>query len=355
MTAASDSSPSGPPPSVGGVEDDPSALGEFYRLALLSRAIHTKGSRWRESQEWPVPPRLHSTTDPGLPELAASLALRRRKDGTGDLIAPDPARPAPLLAMGVAPTSFFQALLGRPTSSTSGWDVSLSGTDLDLGVLGSVPLPGGMLQVMAGATLATSLAGTDRVGLVVSPPGSTAAGAWHEGINLAAVRRTPLVVLCHAPRPSAGAAETRLESLLDRCAGYGVKGWQAPADQPEEIWQETRRAVSEARSGGGVQLLELTGKPLDSESRLAGLLSDVRQRLVSAEGHWPQEVERWETELPDQVEAAWQRALNEPPPRHPGSDAILDHRGHPGPLERPGPRQDRKPSTESVSPVPEAL
>ena len=52
-----------------------------------------------------------------------------------------------------------------------------------------------MVPVMAGVTLSFKLRSEPRVGLVYVGDGATSTGAFHEGINFAAVQRCPLVVI----------------------------------------------------------------------------------------------------------------------------------------------------------------
>ena len=52
-----------------------------------------------------------------------------------------------------------------------------------------------MVPVMAGVTLSFRMRGEPRVGLVYVGDGATSTGAFHEGINFAAVQRCPLVVM----------------------------------------------------------------------------------------------------------------------------------------------------------------
>ena len=63
------------------------------------------------------------------------------------------------------------------------------------GFLGQISPLGDMVPVMAGVTLSFRLRGEDRVGLVYVGDGATSTGAFHEGINFAAVQGCPLVVV----------------------------------------------------------------------------------------------------------------------------------------------------------------
>ena len=61
--------------------------------------------------------------------------------------------------------------------------------------IGQISHLGDMVPVMAGVTLSFKLRNEPRVGLVYVGDGATSTGAFHEGINFAAVQRCPLVVI----------------------------------------------------------------------------------------------------------------------------------------------------------------
>jgi pyruvate dehydrogenase E1 component alpha subunit/2-oxoisovalerate dehydrogenase E1 component alpha subunit len=85
-------------------------------------------------------------------------------------------------------------------------------------------------------------------------------GAFHEGLNFAAVQRVPLVVVCEN-NGYAYSTPTRLqtaaENLVDRATGYGIPGVQADGNDVLAVYQVTKEAVDRARAGGGVSLIEL--------------------------------------------------------------------------------------------------
>src|SRR5439155_1477041 len=67
--------------------------------------------------------------------------------------------------------------------------------DLVRGFIGQISHLGDMVPVMAGVTLSFKMRKQDRVGLVYVGDGATSTGAFHEGINFAAVQKCPLVVI----------------------------------------------------------------------------------------------------------------------------------------------------------------
>ena len=102
--------------------------------------------------------------------------------------------------------------------------------------------------------------GEDRVGLVYVGDGATSTGAFHEGINFAAVQRCPLVVVVENNGYAYStplSKQTAARQLVDKAIGYGVIGEQADGNDVVATYEVTKRAVDRARSGGGVTLIEL--------------------------------------------------------------------------------------------------
>ena len=85
-------------------------------------------------------------------------------------------------------------------------------------------------------------------------------GAFHEGFNLAAVQRAPLVVIvennCYAYSTPVS-KQTAAESFVIKAAGYGVYGDKCDGNDVFAVLDMTRRAVEHARSGQGAALLEV--------------------------------------------------------------------------------------------------
>ena len=298
----------------------PSPL-DIYRATLRGYLVET---RLRSlSPSWLHSPRGMSNPPRRLISVVAALALRRSSDGSGDLIAPEPFDPGPALVLGLSPLDLFREALGRASAPAGGQNGPAGWTDLSLGLLGPVSTPGAMLEVMAGVTLAERMKGSGRVGLVVSPPGASATGAWHEGLNFAAVRTCPLVLLVVTPGPSNAAPsfqrlETRLERQIDRARGYGVSSHLASLSELPELHRTLTGAVEEARQGAGVQLVEVSsgdslapsGSRGDPEA-LPGTLARLRHRIEDEGLLTGASLIGLESELRAEVLDAWRRASSE--------------------------------------------
>jgi pyruvate dehydrogenase E1 component alpha subunit/2-oxoisovalerate dehydrogenase E1 component alpha subunit len=117
-----------------------------------------------------------------------------------------------------------------------------------------------MVPVMAGVTLTFKMRGESRVGLVYVGDGATSTGAFHEGINFAAVQRCPLVVVVENngyAYSTPTAKQTLARQFVDKAPGYGIPGEQADGNDVVATYEVTKRAVERARGGEGVSLVEL--------------------------------------------------------------------------------------------------
>jgi pyruvate dehydrogenase E1 component alpha subunit len=111
----------------------------------------------------------------------------------------------------------------------------------------------------AGLAWGKKLRGEDSCALVFFGDGATSEGAFHEGINLAAVMNAPLVLLCNNNQWAISTpitAQTRAHALVDKAAGYGIPGVRVDGLDVLAVHEATREAVGRARSGGGPTFIE---------------------------------------------------------------------------------------------------
>jgi pyruvate dehydrogenase E1 component alpha subunit/2-oxoisovalerate dehydrogenase E1 component alpha subunit len=117
-----------------------------------------------------------------------------------------------------------------------------------------------MVPVMAGVTLTFRMRGEDRVGLVYVGDGATSTGAFHEGINFAAVQRCPLVVIIENngyAYSTPSNKQSLVKQFADKAIGYGIPGETADGNDVVAVYEATKRAVDRARAGGGTSIVEL--------------------------------------------------------------------------------------------------
>lgn len=191
----------------------------------------------------------------GAVALAAALALSRRDDGTGDWLAHAPGTEGALLAMGVSRDEFLDRVPRREPGAGEGRPRGIPWSCSRRGFMGSDASPGTLVEAMAGVTLAFRVQGAPRVGMVVVEEGTLGTGGWHEGVNLAAVQRAPMVVvLLRTPSPVPRPFPPSAEAIA---AGYGLGWLSIPAEPLEGVTLGALHAVESARRGDGVQLLDV--------------------------------------------------------------------------------------------------
>jgi pyruvate dehydrogenase E1 component alpha subunit len=111
----------------------------------------------------------------------------------------------------------------------------------------------------AGFAWGSALRGEDRAALVFFGDGATSEGAFHEGANLAAVKRAPLVLLCNNNQWAIStplADQTAAAALVEKAAGYGIPGVRVDGADVLAVYQAVRAAVTRARAGEGPTFVE---------------------------------------------------------------------------------------------------
>lgn len=192
--------------------------------------------------------------------VGSAYALRRRSDGTGDVIAPAIRNLGSMLLMGAPAADVMRQYMAKGTSPTRGREQNVHFTDYDRGYVALISHLGVMVGVMAGVALSFKLRGQDRVTLAYAGDGMTSTGAFHEGFNLAAVQRLPLIVIVENNRYAYStpvSRQTAAASFVDRAPGYGVWGAQCDGNDVLAVYELAHRAVERARAGEGASLLEV--------------------------------------------------------------------------------------------------
>ena len=216
--------------------------------------------------------------------VGSAYALDRTK---GDILSPLIRNLGSMLVQGAEPLEILRQYMAKADSPTRGRELNIHYGDLVRGFVGQISHLGDMVPVMAGVTLSFKLRGEQRVGLVYVGDGATSTGAFHEGINFAAVQRCPLVVVVENNGYAYStplSMQTAVKDLKDKALAYGIPGEQADGNDVLATYEVTRRAVDRARRGEGVTLIELI------TYRRKGHAEHDNQSYVP-----PGEIESWET------------------------------------------------------------
>jgi len=187
--------------------------------------------------------------------VGSAYALERR-----DILSPLIRNLGSMLVKGATPLEILRQYMAKGDSPTRGRELNIHFGDTERGFIGQISPLGDMVPVMAGVTLTFRMRGQDRVGLVYVGDGATSTGAFHEGINFAAVQRLPLVVIVENNGYAYSTPiekQTAARQFVDKAIGYGIPGLQADGNDVLAVYDVTKQAVDYARAGGGVTLVEL--------------------------------------------------------------------------------------------------
>jgi len=194
------------------------------------------------------------------------------------------------LALGLTPESVLGEIMGKTIGCCGGVGGSMHLADMSLGLLPTSAIVGGGIPIAAGAALAYQLFGQDNVGVAVFGDGATNIGAFHEGLNLAAIWKLPAIFICDNNvygEYSRIDKTTPLEDLHMRAESYKMPHYAVDGMDVHATRKAIKEAVDRARSGGGPTLIEAKTYRFAGHSR-------ADKALYRPEG----ELEKWEKRDP---------------------------------------------------------
>lgn len=314
-------------PRTGAEQDYRQKFLQAYRWMLLSRLVEDKiASLYRGGKITGG-----VFLGKGQEALSAALGLSLRE---GDIFAPLIRDQAGRLAFGESLLDCTRTYMGSKAGPMRGRDGNVHRGRPREGHLPMISHLGAMISVVNGALIARRFRGiTGTVGAASMGDGATSTGAFHEGLNQAAVERLPLVVLVTNNQyaySTPNNSQFACGDLADKAIGYGVEGHTLDGTSLSECLRVIGGAVERARQGGGPQLvvgkiLRLvghgehdTGEYIDTSLRQSPLGRDclrVAEEEVARAG-WADAatMKAWCEEADQQVEEAVATTLREAAP-----------------------------------------
>lgn len=178
----------------------------------------------------------------------------------GDWIAPLIRNVGSLLVRGYKPRDIMTQYMARATSPTQGKDGTCHFGDLKTHhVVSPISMLGDLIPVMTGVAMAGRYLGQKIVAMTWIGDGGTSTGAFHEGMNLAAVQRAPLVVVVENNQWAYSTPVSRqapLRDFADRARAYGIASYTVDGNDLVAVLAIAREAVERARQGQGPVLIE---------------------------------------------------------------------------------------------------
>ncbi len=171
--------------------------------------------------------------------------------GPDDVVGPMIRNASACIERGMSLVSCFAGYLGTTDTITGGRDLHIG--DPDRGVIPPISHVGDLVPVMTGCALAFKLRQEPRVALTWTGDGSTATGAVHEGLRVAAALGVPLVCVVQDNGVALGTRNTThyTGDFSAYGAAYGARLLEMDGNHVLDCYAATRLAVDACRAGEG--------------------------------------------------------------------------------------------------------
>ena len=154
------------------------------------------------------------------------------------------------LLRGLPPATILQWWRGHPSGWWNPEEVNVASICVPIAT--QVPHAAGLAWGMR-------LKGSDTVAVTLFGDGATSEGAFHEGANIAAVMKAPLVLLCNNNQWAIStplSAQTAAARLADKAVGYGMPALRVDGHDVLAVYEAMREGVERARAGDGPTFVE---------------------------------------------------------------------------------------------------
>jgi pyruvate dehydrogenase E1 component alpha subunit len=186
--------------------------------------------------------------------VGSCISLRQN-----DVVCPSHRDMGAFLIRGMTLRTILAQYMGRKTGATRGKDGNMHMGDLKLNLIPFVSMLADNVPVATGIGLSFKMRREDRVVLCFFGDGATSRGDFHEGVNMAAVFKCPVVFICNNNQYAYSTPLERqmaVENVADRADAYGMPGDIVDGNDVLAVWDAAKRAIEHAREGKGPTLIE---------------------------------------------------------------------------------------------------
>src|SRR3984885_8608772 len=227
---------------------------DLYYYMRLNRAVEDQMMKlFRQNK---IVGGLYSSLGQEAISVGTAYALEKR-----DWMAPMIRNIGALLVKGVKPRDIFTQHMAKFTSPTQGKDGTSHFGDLkNLHVVSPISMLGDLIPVMTGVAMAGRYLGQRCVAMTWIGDGGSSTGAFHEGLNLAAVQHAPFVLILENNQwaySTPVARQVPVKNLADRALAYGIRSRTVDGNDVLAVYRATKQSVDECRAGGGPVLIEV--------------------------------------------------------------------------------------------------
>jgi acetoin:2,6-dichlorophenolindophenol oxidoreductase subunit alpha len=190
------------------------------------------------------------------------------------------------LARGVPMDRVLGELMGRDNGLLRGKGGSMHLTSVDHGVMGSYAIVGAHIPIACGAAWRAQYKGDKDISVCFFGDGTTNIGAFHEGLNFAAIWKLPVVFVCennlYMEYTPIGEVTAVKDPAAGRASAYGLDSIIIDGQDADVVYRTAKVAYDKARSGGGPSLIECLTYRYSGHSRA----DPAKYRPAGELDHW---------------------------------------------------------------------
>lgn len=277
-------------PGTGGLTRD--QLLDIYQKMVLARAV---GERERMLNRLGKTPFAVTGEGQEAAQVGVAFALRPGHDW----VVPYYRDIGVALTLGQTARDLLLAHLSRAEDiSSGGRNMPSHFSDPKLRIVSTSACVGTQIPHAVGIALAAKIRNLDEVAVTFFGDGATSTGDCHEAMNLAGVRKLPVIFVCEHNGYAISVPwkqQSAVANLAKRAEGYGFPGVSVDGNDVIAVYQAAKQAVDRARNGEGPTFIEARTYRLVPHTS-----DDDESRYRSRE-----EVEEWRKKDPLIRFAAW--------------------------------------------------
>lgn len=227
-------------------------LRDLYRAMLRIQKIELKVDELYHEDQMKTPVHLCL----GEEAIAAGVCLNL---GPDDYVFTNHRGHGHYIAKGGDVKSMIAELYNRETGCSRGRGGSMHLVDTAVGLLGSSSIVGGAIPIATGAALASVLKKDNRVSVAFFGDAATEEGVIYESINFAMLKKLPVIYVCENNLYSVFSPLSKRQAQDDiyrRFSGLSIPGYRVDGNNVIEVYRTAKKAVLQARSGGGPSFME---------------------------------------------------------------------------------------------------
>ena len=306
---------------------DPALLKAMYRGIALTKAFNGRFVELKAQGQVPGP--VHQTEGQEAVGIGTCAALEKE-----DYVVGYYRSYAEWIYRGSDLRKLAAEILGRGTGLCGGKGGEMTLADTSVGIMSCSGIIGGSIPTGVGVALGALYKEQKQVAAIYFGDGAVNTGAFHEGVNMAAMLKLPAIFVCL--NNQWGITTCIYDTLAGgdiarRADGYGIPGVKVDGQDVVAVYEAARDAVARARRGDGPTLIEAVTYRIGGHSSTApdfnfmdldlmrqfkerDPLQLLRARMLSERAASADELDQIERDVHEQSESAISIALRDPWP-----------------------------------------